>query len=90
MARLSINRIEAATDSIDAVFQNSPQYVCPGLSAIFGCSVVLKVETLNQQQNIDQGAKSQSLRIICIVGWFFRFQGRLTLGILSQGSEVAV
>lgn len=47
MARLSIDRIEAATYSIDSVFQNSPQYVCSGLSSALGCNVVLKVETLN-------------------------------------------
>ena len=47
MARLSIDRIEAATQSIDPVFQNSPQYVCPVLSSTLGCRVVLKVETLN-------------------------------------------
>lgn len=47
MGRLSIDRIESAADSIDGVFQNSPQYVCSGLSAVLGCSVVLKVETLN-------------------------------------------
>ena len=47
MARLSIDRIKAATYSIDSVFQNTPQYVCPGLSAALGCDVALKVETLN-------------------------------------------
>jgi len=47
MARLSIERIEAAAYSIDSVFQNSPQYVCPRLSSALGCTVVLKVETLN-------------------------------------------
>jgi threonine dehydratase len=47
MARLNIDRIEAATYSIDRVFQNSPQYVCSGLSSALGCNVVLKVETLN-------------------------------------------
>ena len=47
MTRFSIDRIEAATDLIDGVFQNTPQYVCTGLSAILGCSIVLKVETLN-------------------------------------------
>ena len=47
MARLSIERIEAAAFSIDSVFQNSPQYVCPQLSSALGCTVVLKVETLN-------------------------------------------
>jgi threonine dehydratase len=47
MTRLSIDRIEAASVSIDSVFKNSPQYVCSGLSSVFGCTVVLKVETLN-------------------------------------------
>lgn len=47
MARLSFDRIEAAAHAIDRVFLNSPQYVCPNLSAALGCEVVLKVETLN-------------------------------------------
>ncbi|KMK64656.1 threonine/serine dehydratase [Puniceibacterium sp. IMCC21224] len=47
MTRLNIKRIEDAAKHIDAVFQNTPQYLCPHLSKALGCGVVLKVETLN-------------------------------------------
>jgi threonine dehydratase len=47
MTRLSIDRIEAAVANIDSVFLNTPQYVCPRLSKVLGCSILLKVETLN-------------------------------------------
>ena len=45
--RLDIRRIEEAVGKIDAVFLNSPQYVCEGLSRALGCRIVLKVETIN-------------------------------------------
>jgi threonine dehydratase len=44
---LSLSRIEAAVESIDAVFLNSPQFVAEGLSAELGREVLVKVETLN-------------------------------------------
>ena len=44
---LSLERIAAAAVAIDAVFKNTPQFVCEGLSADLGRPVVLKVETLN-------------------------------------------
>ena len=47
MVRLNIDRIEAAVSNIDRAFLDTPQYVCPGLSKVLGCDVVLKVETLN-------------------------------------------
>ncbi len=45
--RLSIERIKAAASRINEVFKNTPQYVCPSLSTALGCTIVLKVETLN-------------------------------------------
>jgi threonine dehydratase len=45
--RLDIGRIEAVVASIDAVFRNSPQYLCEGLSRALDCRIVLKVETIN-------------------------------------------
>ena len=45
--RLTIDRINQATSCIDEVFQNTPQYVCSGLSKVLGCTIVLKVETMN-------------------------------------------
>ncbi|NDL57085.1 threonine ammonia-lyase [Phytoactinopolyspora mesophila] len=44
---LSLERIAEATDAIDPVFLNSPQYVDEHLSAILGRDVLVKVETLN-------------------------------------------
>ncbi len=47
MTRLNIDRIRTAVGHIDPVFKDTPQYVCPHLSKILGCRIVLKVETLN-------------------------------------------
>ncbi len=47
MARLGFDRIRAAAQTIDSVFQNTPQYACPLLDKVLGCQIVLKVETLN-------------------------------------------
>ena len=44
---LSLERIEAASRSVDPVFLSSPQFECEPLSALLGARVVLKVETLN-------------------------------------------
>lgn len=45
--RLSLDRIAAASCSIDPVFRDTPQYECEPLSAILGCRLTLKVETVN-------------------------------------------
>src|SRR4051794_3340047 len=45
--RLELDRICAAQDVIDPVFRDTPQYVCEPLGAALGCSMLLKVETLN-------------------------------------------
>jgi threonine dehydratase len=45
--RLSIQRIAAASEHIDAVFRDSPQFEAESLHAQLGCSLVVKVETLN-------------------------------------------
>jgi threonine dehydratase len=47
MSRLNDQNIEDAHKIIDAVFLNSPQYVCEPLGDALGCRVVLKVETNN-------------------------------------------
>lgn len=47
MARLDLGRIQEATRLIDPVFLDTPQFECGALSAALGCSVLLKVETLN-------------------------------------------
>ena len=45
--RLDLERIRRAGEVIDPVFRDSPQYVCGPLGSSLGCSVTLKVETLN-------------------------------------------
>ena len=45
--RLALDRIRAAAVVIDPVFRDTPQYECGPLSDALGCSVTLKVETLN-------------------------------------------
>lgn len=45
--RLSLGAIAEAMEVIDPVFLHSPQYVCEPLSALLGCELVLKLETLN-------------------------------------------
>ena len=45
--RLDLERIRHACDVIEPVFRDSPQYVCAPLGASLGCSMTLKVETLN-------------------------------------------
>jgi threonine dehydratase len=45
--RLNLRRIETAASSIDPVFLDTPQYICPDLSKALGCRILLKIETLN-------------------------------------------
>ena len=45
--RLSLTRIEQATQVIDPLFLNTPQYRAEPLEAILGCRLLVKVETLN-------------------------------------------
>lgn len=47
MVRLSLDRIRRAQAVIDPVFLSSPQYECAPLGEALGCSITLKVETLN-------------------------------------------
>ena len=47
MVRLELDRIRSAVAAIDPVFLNSPQYECAPLGDALGCSITLKVETLN-------------------------------------------
>ena len=47
MVRLDLGRIRAAERLIDPLFLDTPQYESAAMSAALGCSLVLKVETLN-------------------------------------------
>ncbi len=45
--RLQLDRVRAAVDEIDPVFLDTPALPCSPLGQALGCSVTLKVETLN-------------------------------------------
>jgi threonine dehydratase len=45
--RLSLANIARASDTVDPVFTNTPQFECHSLSSELGCRLVVKVETLN-------------------------------------------
>ena len=47
MVRLQLDRIRSARTLIDPVFLDTPQYECGPLGDVLGCSITLKVETLN-------------------------------------------
>jgi threonine dehydratase len=47
MVRLDLDRIRRARSAIDPVFLDSPQYECEPLGHVLGCSIMLKIETLN-------------------------------------------
>lgn len=47
MVRLDLDRIRGAVACIDAVFLDTPQYECRPLGDELGCSLTLKIETLN-------------------------------------------
>lgn len=46
-SRLSVERIDAARNTIDAVFLNTPQFISEPLSSALGCRLILKFETVN-------------------------------------------
>jgi threonine dehydratase len=45
--RLRLDRVQQAADAIDPVFLNTPALPVASLGELFGCSLTLKVETLN-------------------------------------------
>jgi threonine dehydratase len=47
MVRLDLDRIRLARTTIDPVFLDTPQYECAALGDALGCSITLKIETLN-------------------------------------------
>lgn len=47
IAKISLERIEAASHNIDPVFLHTPQFKSEGLSDALGMELVLKVETVN-------------------------------------------
>ncbi len=45
--RLSIKNIKDSVELIDDIFLNTPQYINPGLSKMFGLNLTVKIETIN-------------------------------------------
>lgn len=46
-SRISLDRIALASEVVDPVFLNTPQYVCESLSSAIGANLLIKVGTLN-------------------------------------------
>jgi threonine dehydratase len=78
--RLELNRIRAAQAVIDPVFRDTPQYVCEPLGAALGCSVLLKVETLNPVRSF-KGRGTEA-----VMSWLGRQQERGTAVCASAGN----
>jgi threonine dehydratase len=66
--RLGLERIQRARAAIDPVFLASPQYECLPLGAALGCSVTLKVETLNPVRSF-KGRGSET-----VMSWLARVE----------------
>jgi threonine dehydratase len=49
--RLRLDRVRAAVGEIDPAFLDTPALLCVALGRVLGCSVTLKVETLNPVRN---------------------------------------
>jgi len=45
--RLNMNKIRGAIPLIDPSFLNTPQFISKGLSDVFNCQLMVKIETLN-------------------------------------------
>jgi threonine dehydratase len=78
--RLELNRIRAAQAVIDPVFRNTPQYECEPLGAALGCSVLLKVETLNPVRSF-KGRGTEA-----VMSWLWRREDFGTAVCASAGN----
>jgi threonine dehydratase len=78
--RLDLDRIRAAQAVIDPVFRNTPQYVCEPLGAALGCSVLLKVETLNPVRSF-KGRGTEA-----VTSWLRQREGFATAVCASAGN----
>jgi threonine dehydratase len=78
--RLDLNRIRAAQAVIDPVFRNTPQYACDALGAALGCSVLLKVETLNPVRSF-KGRGTEA-----VMSWLWRREDFGTAVCASAGN----
>jgi threonine dehydratase len=78
--RLELDRIRAAQDVIDPVFRNTPQYVCEPIGEALGCSLLLKVETLNPVRSF-KGRGSEA-----VISWLRRREEFSTAVCASAGN----
>ena len=78
--RLDLDRIRAAQAVIDPVFLDTPQYACEPLGAALGCSVLLKVETLNPVRSF-KGRGSEA-----VMSWLWRREDLTAAVCASAGN----
>jgi threonine dehydratase len=78
--RLDLDRIRTAQAVIDPVFRDTPQYLCEPLGAAVGCSVLLKVETLNPVRSF-KGRGTEA-----VMSWLWRREDFVTAVCASAGN----
>jgi threonine dehydratase len=60
-ARISLARIAGASEIIDPVFLDTPQFLAESLSELLGCRLLVKVETLNPIRSF----KGRGAELLC-------------------------
>jgi threonine dehydratase len=72
--RLQLEQVRGAVNAIDPVFLDTPAVVCPSLGRMLGCSMTLKVETLNPVRSFkgrgtetvaDLARREGASRVVC-------------------------
>jgi threonine dehydratase len=95
--RLQLGRVQGAVNAIDPVFLDTPALPCLALGHMLGCSVTLKVETLNPVRSFKgrgtetvatQARREGASRVVCAsagnLGQALAYSGR------RRGLEVSV
>jgi len=78
--RLELDRIRRAVQDIEPVFLGSPQYACAPLGTALGCSMTLKVETLNPVRSF-KGRGSET-----VMSWLARREAAPAAVCASAGN----
>jgi threonine dehydratase len=69
MVRLELDSIRRPRTSIDPVFLDTPQFECAPLGDVLGCSITLKVETLNPVRSFKgRGTETAVSRLVPLSG----------------------
>jgi threonine dehydratase len=72
--RLQLDQVRDAVNAIDPVFLDTPTVLCPSVGRMLGCSVTLKVETLNPVRSFkgrgtetvaDRARREGASRVVC-------------------------